>query len=141
MSVKLKESELQQLQSYLDRLEQNVHFWPRFRWAQLILSVLLIASSIYSFVMLQTFSEQSSLAGIGIEQSRISELVDKVVEFRMRTTRKELEMHFSAVLFGFFGGIMLLSTLVSWRGKVNEKAMLVCLRNIVASHAQSESTT
>jgi len=26
MSVKLKESELQQLQSYLDRLEQNVHY-------------------------------------------------------------------------------------------------------------------
>jgi hypothetical protein len=131
----------QQLRQLMGRLEQNARWWPRIRWAQLVLSVALVLLSAYQFVTLEELSTQTSLAAMGIEQSKASELIDKVVEYRMRTIWRQIDIYFGGYLFGIVGLILLTNTLMTWRGKINETALLICLRNIGLSTDANDKGT
>jgi len=139
--VKLSETELQVLRKALKHNEKNLQFWPKFRWFQLAVALLLVAASIQGLWRMETLADISSLSDLGLEESKLTELVDQLVEVRTDIIRAELRMHIGVVISGGMGLIVLTFTLLSWRGNAREIALSVTLRRILSDYEEQQVDT
>ena len=90
---------------------------------------------------METLADISSLSDFGVEETKLTELVDQLVEVRTNIIRAELRMHIGVVISGSMGLIVLGATLLSWRGKAKEIAWGVAVRKMLADHDESERDT
>jgi hypothetical protein len=107
----------------------------------LFLALMAIAVSAHGIWQMEAIANVSSLSELGLEQTKLTELVDDLVEMRTDIIRAELRLHIGVVISGSVGLMLLVFTWVWWRGKALDLAMLVNLQKILAAYDEPEEST
>jgi len=141
VSLDLTNPELRVLRKALQHGEKNIRFWPKFRWVQLILALMAIAVSALGLWRMETIADVSSFSALGLEQSKLTELVDDLVERRTDNIRAELRLHIGVVISGSVGLLLLVFTWVSWRGKAQDIALVINLRKLLTAYDDPDEST
>ena len=137
MPSKFSNTEVRQLQRVLDDYEKWHASWRKLRWLTLLMAFLTIAASIYSVGKMQQLEEQFNYAAYGLKESPVTEFL----EGHIAKVEAQMNWHFSAMLFGVVGGWLLIGSLMGWRGKGSENALVACLREIVDAELEREHDT
>ncbi|WP_150279449.1 hypothetical protein [Halopseudomonas salina] len=140
MSMGITEKELIQLREAAEKMQRWHHHWAIMRWFALLVGILSIALSIYTFIQIEWLADQNSYASLGLEDSKLVSLLGSMIDMRADLLRTELKMYFGLVIFGVVGLNCIILTIISWRGPPMQRYWLPLIKHVVESEDESRNT-